>query len=209
MKSVKWCGRLFCCFASGFGQFATTQGGRAPHRGQVSPGADGGTALVGNHAWHRLPCLPLEHWWLTLREGHCARSVDLPNASFPLQGTRHSLSPSPVWCSSLPSRCRRVRQRDLATKDSQVGLGNVGTPPELLQKRRLITATALIQQIFFFFLLVLWKRSEVELCFLEHERRFRKHWRTSSPCGFDKREKRDLKQNFGSDHPNLWQGLET
>lgn len=153
MKSVKLCGRLFRCFASGFGQFATTQGGRAPHRGQVSPGADGGTALVGNHAWHRLPCLPLEHWWLTLREGHCARSVDLPNASFPLQGTRHSLSPSPVWCSSLPSHCRQVRQRDLTTKDSQVGLGNVGTPPELLQKRRLITATALIQQIFFFFCL--------------------------------------------------------
>lgn len=82
MKSVELCGRLFCCFPPSFGPFATTQGGRAPQRGQVSPSTDG-TALVGNHVWHHFPSLPLQHRWLTLRESRCARSMALPNAPFP------------------------------------------------------------------------------------------------------------------------------
>lgn len=187
MKSVELCGRLFCCFPPSFGPFATTQGGRAPQRGQVSPSTDG-TALVGNHVWHHFPSLPLQHRWLTLRESRCARSMALPNAPFPPGDKDTACLQALSGAYHCPDTADRPHGRghpreagkceDTCRMASKVTFNHSHCPYQ----------TDFI--FLFFLLLVLWKGSEVKHTSLEHERHFRKHWRTTSACGFDKRENR-------------------
>lgn len=194
MKSVKMCGRPFCWFW-------------APHRGQVSPGTDGGTALVGNHVCHHLPSVPLQHWWLTLRQGHCAGSMALPNV--PTRGQGHSLVPKPCLVLIPAQTGSAERPQD---RGHLRGAGKRGDTSRMVSK---VTSnhshcpylTLFLKKIFFCLFcgkyqklnIVPWSVKDISES-------------TEEPLphvGLIKQEKRDLKQNFGSDHPNLWQGLET
>lgn len=132
VKSVKLCGRLFCCFwavCHHSGREGSSQRTGFPrHRWWHSPG---GKPRVT--PWHHLPSLPLQ---LTLRWGHCARSMALPNA-LSCPGDKDTACPQ-----ALPGAhcCPDSYSRETSQQ---------GTPPGWFQNQHL--TPALTWQNFFFF----------------------------------------------------------